>query len=352
MPTRSAARPRPRSRSTVANVSHSWHQTLAALDDNIAVFVQKRFKAAERSWVLLEFTNKAGTVVWQNFNIGTGALGTSSGGSPKNPQIFSLGSGWYQCGFWANSGAGATTPKVCHYLKAPIAWTCMSARSATACSRSRRSSTGAAPSNPVTTTSAAVQPTSPRACRRASRSGLCRPGGGELRQPDAALLALGRAERDEARSSLVSCRSVCCSGRGGIISTARRRIIDLGVRDINPETGRVRRRRASCGQALDLHRAHQERGARHARQDRPRRRRRGRHPLRRRSRCLVARPRAGLDLRQLSPSRARPRDAGLGADLLALDASDATPLGATARQRVLRTFPSGRATQKEKSECC
>jgi hypothetical protein len=99
---------------TTANAAHAIHNPISQLSTWPAfsyVHVSIYVRAVERSWVQLLFTKKNADLVYQYVNLGTGALGASAG-SPGGAFAESLGSGWYRIGFYTDLDAGATTPGI------------------------------------------------------------------------------------------------------------------------------------------------------------------------------------------------------------------------------------------------
>ena len=64
-------------------------------------------KAAERSWLLLQTQDKAGTISNAWFNLATGQLGNRSAGISS--AISDAGGGWYRCSMMDNASSGAFT---------------------------------------------------------------------------------------------------------------------------------------------------------------------------------------------------------------------------------------------------
>ena len=76
--------------------------TVSALSATYSVYA----KAAERSFIILEFGSNAGGYAW--FNLSTGAVGTAAGGlSASNCSITSVGNGWYKCSINQTLTAGS-----------------------------------------------------------------------------------------------------------------------------------------------------------------------------------------------------------------------------------------------------
>jgi hypothetical protein len=97
---------------TATTAIHAIDRAPPAMTDNTAQSFTVFAQAAERNWLLIEFTNKAGLVSRAYVNLATGVTGTVDAGYTR-VLVRAMNNGTYriQCTI-ATSGTGATTPQV------------------------------------------------------------------------------------------------------------------------------------------------------------------------------------------------------------------------------------------------
>lgn len=97
------------------NAVHALLQNVSpTLTDNAVYCYSVYLKAAERSWALVQFLNKAGAFCYTYINLATGALGTNAG--IADALCYPMGNGWWRCFIAASAGVGATAPRIYVYV--------------------------------------------------------------------------------------------------------------------------------------------------------------------------------------------------------------------------------------------
>lgn len=99
-----------------ANAGHGIDTAIAGLADSTAYHFSVYARAGEidgaRQWLLLQFTDKSGTVKYSYYQLsGAGVIGTATVGLTNNAITY-IGSGWYRVGFSISSGSGGATPSI------------------------------------------------------------------------------------------------------------------------------------------------------------------------------------------------------------------------------------------------
>lgn len=94
-----------------ATASHNVNQTFSLMTASTAQSISVFAKAAERTWLLVAFTDKSGAVTRSWVNLSTGAVGTKAAG--HTIRVTALANNWYRIECVVSSSAtGATTPVV------------------------------------------------------------------------------------------------------------------------------------------------------------------------------------------------------------------------------------------------
>ena len=92
---------------------HPVLRDVSGLSDDTAYTFSVFAKAGERSWLSLQFRNKANNYFIAYFDLSTASIGTVQGGA--SAVINALDNGWYRCSIALTSGSGATTPRCLLY---------------------------------------------------------------------------------------------------------------------------------------------------------------------------------------------------------------------------------------------
>jgi hypothetical protein len=95
---------------TTANGRHTIQQNIGGtITDNVVTSGAWFVRAAERTWVVIESVNKAGTSAKSYFNLTTGAWGTVAGSHTVRAEKW--GAAWYRLSVSVDMASGGTSPR-------------------------------------------------------------------------------------------------------------------------------------------------------------------------------------------------------------------------------------------------